>query len=608
MEHKDNRAAMEIYEEREKHYSSLAQKYKHKANKISNLRLLIVLLGIIAVVLLYRAFGVFPAFVVSVVLLAVFVLLVIKHRSYTKKKNYFSILTEINREGKDRAEGKWNAFSDTGDEFLDKDHPYALDLDIFGQGSLFQWINTTTTSCGRKKLKEYLTCPPHKIETIKKRQQAILELSNKLDWRQNLMTKGRMSSNPRSSNPEDLFSWAKEKNNLYLNPWLIQAVRILPVITVLFIFLAIFTGISYTIPLLMAASHILILLPGYASRVQEFNLTTSKHEELTAYKNMLVLLESESFDSPLLTRLKQSVNNPKSTGATASAQLKQLEKIVDAISQRHSQLYIVFNTLFLLDFHWKISLEKWKKQSGNKIEEWFHVLGKVEALSSLSVIPFDNPEWVMPEITEEPGKFKAENLGHPLITTGHRVCNDVKISPPVNTLLITGSNMSGKSTLLRTAGINLVMAYIGAPACANSFDASLMNIYTCMQVSDNLEKNISSFYGELLRIKHIVKTAENEPVFFLLDEIFKGTNSKDRHIGARAVIKKLHQEKAVGLVSTHDLELGVLEKERAGIKNYHFREYYQNNKIYFDYILRPGLSPTTNAIYLMKLAGIEPEK
>ena len=202
--------------------------------------------------------------------------------------------------------------------------------------------------------------------------------------------------------------------------------------------------------------------------------------------------------------------------------------------------------------------------------------------------------------------MSAVDLGHPLLSE-KRVYNDVSIKDPSNILLITGSNMSGKSTFLRTIGINLILSYTGAPVCAKAFSASIMEIYTCMRISDNLEESISSFYAELIRIKMIVSASkEGKQIFFLLDEIFKGTNSLDRHTGAKILIKQLQSCGAVGLVSTHDLELGELEKESAEkVKNYHFREYYKNDEIHFDYKLRPGVSTTRNALYLIKMAGLD---
>jgi DNA mismatch repair ATPase MutS len=252
-------------------------------------------------------------------------------------------------------------------------------------------------------------------------------------------------------------------------------------------------------------------------------------------------------------------------------------------------------------------LNRWKNNSGENLKQWLSVIGKLEALSSLAVINFDNPKWTTPQFTE--GKvIKGEKLAHPLITN-NRISNYIDINEYSPVLLITGSNMAGKSTYLRTVGINLLLAYTGASVCASSFTCPLLNIYSCMRISDDIDQNISSFYGEIIRIKKIIDAVKrNEKVFFLLDEIFKGTNSIDRHTGAISLVNKLEKVGAVGLVSTHDLELAELEKTSKGkIKNYHFEEYYKDNKIYFDYKLKKGVCTTRNASYLMKMAGLEVE-
>ena len=247
--------------------------------------------------------------------------------------------------------------------------------------------------------------------------------------------------------------------------------------------------------------------------------------------------------------------------------------------------YLPINILTLWDYQCLINLQRFKKASGASLKSWLEVIGEMEALNSLSTIAYEHSDWAMPKFQAGSPIFKAKNLGHPLLGS-NRVYNDVHIEKSQNILLITGSNMSGKSTLLRTTGINLVLAYAGAPVCAENFYCSIMDIYTCMRTSDNLEKNISSFYAELLRIKKLVTATENKaPIFFLLDEIFKGTNSIDRHTGAKVLVSKLSTENALGFVSTHDLELGDIENTNKKVKNYHLKEYYKDDKLYFDYKL-----------------------
>jgi len=321
---------------------------------------------------------------------------------------------------------------------------------------------------------------------------------------------------------------------------------------------------------------------------------------------VLCHIEKGEFKATYLNKLKTRLVD--SSGENTIIRLKQLEVLVERILNRNNAMFIPFNILFLWDYQCLIGLEQWKEKHGSLIEGWIQVIGEVETLSSLANIGYDYPKWVFPSITPKSSILYGKSIGHPLLTN-KRINNDINIEDPSRILLITGSNMSGKSTFLRTIGVNLILAYAGAPVCAEYIRCSIMSIYTCIRINDNLEKGISSFYSELLKIKSIVEaTKEDRQVFFMLDEIFKGTNSHDRHLGAKYLIKQLYKNKAIGLVSTHDLELGVLEKESNGkIRNYHFQESYENNEISFDYILRSGISTTRNAMYLMKMAGVEVE-
>ena len=252
-----------------------------------------------------------------------------------------------------------------------------------------------------------------------------------------------------------------------------------------------------------------------------------------------------------------------------------------------------------------LALENWKETSGMFLREWLDTVGKFEALSSLALFAQLNPTWAFPTFTEETAVFAAEALGHPLIRKQKRVSNDYVMNHQI--CIVTGSNMSGKTTLLRTIGINLVLAYAGAPVCAQKLTCSLMDIFTSMRITDDLEGGISTFYAELLRIKMIIEFAKQEkPMIFLIDEVFRGTNSTDRVIGARNVLLNLDKSWVIGLISTHDFELCALENKSDGrVKNYNFIETYTDNEIHFDYKIRPGRCTTTNAQYLMKMVGIE---
>jgi len=596
--------AKEKYERRRKRYSSLCEKYTKAIDTISNLRLLVFIAGIALVIFLFIIKYYFIMAAIIIAFLVSFVYLMFEHDKFIKARLYSSIFVKINENSLSRLNGEWENFSDNGKDFLDENHQYAYDLDIFGDRSLFQWINVANTYLGRKALCKLLLGYSKEPELIKKRQDAVNELAEKLAWRQKFLAEGLIVSE-NIKDPQKLISWAKEQHEFYKKPWLAIVIKVLPVITVLSLILAFSAEIvPYYIPGFLVLIQYFMLKYKKWERLEIFEISDRFSKDIGVYNKMIELFEKNNFQSDLLKEIQSKMAGE--AGKPAYDQINSLAKIIDSISARHAPLYLIFNLLTLWDYRNMIILEKWKSTSGKFLEEWLEGLGEVEALSSLAIISHDNPDWAIPEIKEdEISKFEASDMGHPLITS-NRVCNNVDFKSPTKVLLITGSNMSGKSTLLRTAGINLVLAYAGAPVCAKAFRASVMDIHSCMRVSDNLGKSISSFYAELLRIKEILKEAkEGKKVFFLLDEIFKGTNSRDRHTGARVLIEELCKTKSIGMVSTHDFELCDLEQKNSKIKNYHFEEYYKDNKIYFDYKLRKGVSTTRNAIYLMKMAGID---
>jgi DNA mismatch repair ATPase MutS len=512
-------------------------------------------------------------------------------------------MSQINEDSLKRLEGKWKSFKDTGEEFKEADHNYSNDLDIFGKGSLFQFINTANTYLGREKLSKILTSPNYSAEEIYARQEAVKELSLSLGWRQRFMAEGRIVQ-VSMKKPEAIIKWGRERSSLFSNTLIIFLSRILPAITITIILVyLIMRSIPYYIPIIAIAVQIIILKLNSKESDRILELIYEYKKDIEIYREILRLIEKKNFSTEYLKNLKISLINKESQ--TVTKQINNLSSIVSLIEDRKNFFYSLINFITLWEFQCLIRLEAWKKQSGSLIEQWLKVIADLETLVSLAAIKHDYPQWSMPKIESSSLMLKAENISHPLLTK-NPVYNNLRMDSSQSILLITGSNMSGKSTLLRTAGINLVLAYTGAPVCAKSFGCSIMDIYTCMRISDNLEENISSFYAEILRIRKLMdSTKEKTQVFFLLDEIFRGTNSKDRHTGARILIEKLSKENSIGMVSTHDLELGDIEQKNTKVKNYHFKEHYENNKIKFDYKLRLGVSNTRNAIYLMRMAGIE---
>jgi DNA mismatch repair ATPase MutS len=594
------------YMERRKHFDALIKEQEKGINLISNLRLLTFVIGAGMAIYLYFMKNYTAAIFLLTAAVIIFAYLVFRHNRVAKEKKYSTTLYKINDDALKRLKGEWREFEDNGEEFIDGEHRYTSDLDVFGKGSLFQWINSSYTYTGRRVLREALENPLSSAEDIYKRQRAICELSDDLVWRQDLMAEAIMICDS-EGNPDELYKWSENINATYLNEGRNLFFKILPVVTVIIIILSFIGNIvpSY-LRSISIIIHILLLLPGNAVRAHALDTVYKYKKSIKLYESMIKLIESKAFKSDLLKDLKGCFDGGENN--SASKYLSELQKISEKTGERNNFFYIVINILFLWDYQCMFALEGWKKKHGMEIRNWINAIGSFEMLNSFTNIKQDYIDWALPVVDNNKMIFVGKNLGHPLISD-KCICNDLSINDSSKMLLITGSNMSGKSTLLRTAGTNLLLAQLGMPVCASSLQFSIMDIYTCMRIGDNLERSISSFYAEILRIKKIMSAVKDgKKIFVILDEIFKGTNSFDRHMGAKYLIKMLLKEKTIGLVSTHDLELGELEGEsKSEVKNYHFREYYEEDKLRFDYKLRSGISTTRNAMYLIKMAGIDVE-
>jgi hypothetical protein len=591
------------YKKREVRYNNLLQKQEKADRFISNLRLAVFLAGIGAAIIMYMTHNFVLFTAVLILFAAAFIYLVVRHEKLINSIKYVTVLRDINTCSLKRLKGEWNTFADDGRDFMDSSHSYSEDLDIFGKNSLFQWINTANTFIGRRRLSELFSGVIGNSDDIRNRQEAVNELAKMLSWRQRFLAEGMLKKGE-MCDPRKLIRWARESSEFFRNFWVIFIIRVCPIITLILVVTGlVMNKVSWYLPVAALIAQFALLSYKIKERYRMFSIAENYADDLKVYYKMIKLFEKQRFKSPHIKKIKKEIKDKN--GLEVFKQVDKLSSIIDAIADRRNFFYVFINILALWDFQNIIALERWKQKSGPVLIKWFDALGRIEALASLAVIRFENPDWVMPVICDgNESIIETKGIGHPLLTE-KRTYNDFTIDNKVKVLLITGSNMSGKSTLLRTAGINLVMAYAGAPVCARWFRATLMEIGTCMRVSDNLRENISSFYAELLRIKKIITEAETgKSVFFLLDEIFKGTNSLDRHTGAKVLINKLSLTGSIGLVSTHDLELCELERQNERIANYHFQEYYKDGGIYFDYKLRPGPSTTRNALYLMQLAGI----
>lgn len=591
---------IEFYEGRISQGNTELIKIKKTYNIISILRLLTIISLCFFMYLSYRIDSWIYGISLFILHLVLFLYLTKIHEKIFIKKSKFKEFININKNEIKRVNGKWKIFHDKGEEYLDLNHPFINDLDIFGANSLFQWINVTKTEHGRECLKTLLLFNklPNKKEVLL-RQESLNELANKISFRQDFLI--ALKTKQVGKNESFLLKWVRERNNSIFSI-LTTIMRIgMPIINLIIIVLSIMNIITWKyIIISLCISFFLLKLLGNEI-IEGLIILEELKYRIKTYAEGIKLIEKEEFNSDKLNDIKKKfITKDK----YASDSFKRLESITNWLYDRGNAFYIVFNMIFMWDYHIIYRLEKWRRDSGENLHCWMNSLGEFEALISLSSLIFNNPTWNTPVINDHK-TLKGNELSHPML--GEKgVSNSFIIDERKRVLLITGSNMSGKSTFLRTIGFSVVLSYLGLNVKADEFTTPIFNIYTCMRTGDNLEENISSFYAEILRIKNIVDgTKRGEKIIFLLDEIFKGTNSLDRHLGAEILIKQLLKGETIGLVSTHDLELCDMEKSNFNIANYNFKEYYENNKLKFDYKLREGISKTRNARYLMRMAGID---
>jgi hypothetical protein len=561
------------------------------------------IIAIVAVFYLLFSLGFIYVAIVTIALLFIFIRLIYADLNNQSKIEHTHHLIHINEDELQCLAGNYYHFND-GAVHIPKDHPYANDLDIFGRASLFQYINRTTSEPGSKQVADYLKFPSEP-ELILPKQLAIKELSRKPLWIQNLQALGRKNKITFSTKNR-MEEWMKEPP-VFLNFTAWKWLRyLLPMIILSIVALYIFdlVGNSIFYLSLFTFAAIAYQINKYVSPLHE--KLSKIADELNTLSEVIAHIEKEKFKSSLLKELQSGFLNDHNQNA--SEDIYRLKKILDKLDLRYNLVISApLNILLLWNLQQVLDLEKWKSTQQNNINTWFDTLGTFEALSSFALLYFNEPDWVFPTIV--PGYFSIEGkeIGHPLINKNKRVNNYIDIPGNGELMLVTGSNMAGKSTYLRSIGVNVVLAMAGAPVCATVFNVSYVQMISSMRITDNLEESTSTFYAELKKLKTIIeKVNAGEKVFILLDEILRGTNSLDRHTGSKALIKQLIKQKAAAIIATHDLELADLKNEYpANILNYHFDVQVSNDELYFDYRLKPGVCNSLNASILMKKIGIE---
>ncbi|MEM9675521.1 MAG: DNA mismatch repair protein MutS [Cyclobacteriaceae bacterium] len=593
-----------IFQTRFLTFQQQAQQLQKKYNLLSGIRIIFFLAAIIGIV--YLANARLTNWFIGILVLSVvgFVVLVIRHQRIKWQLDHTQRLATINGEETERLNYRLHAF-DAGLVYQDPIHAYSGDLDVFGEHSLFQLINRSTTQKGKGFLADWLQHPADKQE-VELRQNAVQELSPQIDWRQSQQAHSRVVDT-KAEDIQELLKWvvtpaALANQKLYR---LVQAG--LAIVTVVTIGLSMTGLIHWYIPLLLIVVN-LSVIGSKAKVAEEVHQQTNRHvASLKAYRYMMEGVEKHSFQSPRLQLLQ---SNLLQSGRSASQYVKELEYILSNFDSRANVLYHVFNAILLLDIYWLLRADRWKAAASNQVAGWLNSMGEIEAINSVASFTFAQPEFTFPVISNERHHILAEAMGHCLIPPTQRVNNNFGMEGRGAINVITGSNMSGKSTFLRTVGTNVVLALMGAPVCAQRFEVGVMQVFTSMRTQDSLEENVSSFYAELRRLRQLLTMLEAPrlPVLFMLDEILKGTNSHDRHHGAASLIKQLSKLEASGFVSTHDLELGKLADELSRVHNYSFTSTIEGDEIIFDYKLYEGVCQSFNASKLMEKMGIAIEQ
>lgn len=570
--------------------------FKRKSKIISSFRLL---LGILTLVGIWM-FTIYPAaywLVLSSLSFISFFVVVVLDGKTNKKRQYFHRLRTINEQESATLNGK-SASLTTGSLYSSQDHAYAYDLDIFGAGSLFQMINRTCTPSGEKLLVDHLSNPDLQTQHILQRQKAIAELMPLQDFRQQFMVTGQENS----ETPNDILQlnlWLNSANSKLNNPVIATFRFILPAVTLILLLLAVFGIISYFfVPVSILINMAFLQL--YRSQINKIHAVVShKHHILNKYAKLLKHLNDQTFSSEILTSLRRD-------GKDADSSLNALSKTMSFFDQRLNDLVaIVLNGIFLSDFHCVIALDRWKQTHKNQMPQWLDNIFLMDELNSFANFAFNNPDYTYPTFSDTIF-FEAENLGHPLIRDHECIKNNFSSSAEEKVIVLTGANMSGKSTFLRSMGINLILAYSGAPVYATKLVCNKTTVYTSMRVTDSLGQDTSYFYAELKRLSAIVKNLrEGTKMLVLLDEILKGTNSDDKLLGSIGLIEEFLQYDCLCLIATHDLALGELEnKYPKQISNYCFESELNSDQLTFDYTIKRGIAKNKNATFLMRKEGL----
>lgn len=580
-------------------YAEIVQKTKDKVRIWSLIRFFSFLAFVALLILIYKA-SIIAGVLCTYLFIFLFRKIIDTHSKYSDQLTEANRVVELNQKEIQYLDDNYTDRS-TGNNYEDKEHPYAQDLDLFGNRSLFQYIERCNTQFGKDTLASKLLSKSSQRE-ISQNQIAITELISKLDWRQMFLGQGIKIDDSKLSN-KNIRDWKETENIIKGNSKLIFLSYFLPIIgTILAAIIIYYYPFYYAIIAYLPCALLWKNKLDNINKLQELSNRSMRY--ISKYGRLINKIETENFNTEKLKILQSEFIN---TDGNTSNKLKKLDWILDQLEIKTNAFGALFNIITLWDLHFLRKLEKWKDVNKEKIERWTAALGEMEFLCSMANVAYNNPSWIFPEIGEG-SNYNALELGHPLIHRKTRVNNDIDVKSKQHILLITGSNMAGKSTFQRSLGINLIMAYCGGKVCAKKAQLPDIQLVTSMRTVDALEENTSGFYAELKRLKMVLDAVKDtgQQNFFLIDEILKGTNTEDRHKGSRAMIVQLLKHGGAGIISTHDLRLAEMEKELEGkLTNKCFEVEVFNDKLSFDYKIKDGVSKSFNATTLMRNIGID---
>ena len=602
---------------------------QREVERISQLRLVAFVVGVASGGSLLGGWGRTALLVAGLVVgAAAYIALANIHAKRRRRARWAGVRRIVCEQGALRVARDWNALAPWTGETLTHDHAHAAELDVTGHASLVRLLDVTSPGPGRQAILSWLTGEAPPVAELRARQDAVRELAPAVEWREALTAHAWTAGRSRRADVDRFLSWAGEPAWLLDRPVLVWAARVLPFLIVPTMSLA-FLSLLWTRDVLPHPDGWLfdlgtiarqwwmlpfaagILLTVFTRRPVGVRLHAAMSHlgGLAAYAEMLAHVESSTFTAPRIASLRTRLTND----GAASRSLTRLGAIVRLAEARYSPMgHAVLQLLGLWDLHVVVALEHWQATSGTHARDWLAALGEGEALAALGTLAHDNPGWVMPDFVDGPPRIEAAALGHPLLSDEARVSNDVTVGPPGSFLLVTGSNMSGKSTLLRAIGTNVVLAQAGGPVCATAMRLTPLDVWTSIRIDDSLEAGVSLFMAELRRLKRIVDAARDparpRPLLYLLDEILHGTNTAERRIAARRVLTYLLNAGAIGAVTTHDLTLADDPALDGSAQRVHFTERFERRNgamtMTFDYTLRPGLATSANALKLLAMIGL----